>query len=891
MLHVSGVGAAAPLQEISSLLGRRLTIRVGEIDAFKEFPEATIATLIARQVAARPESPAIVMSNGKFLTYGRLGEQIAAFGARLRANAIGRSARVAILLPHGPELAVAIVGAACHAVAVPINPNLTTTELDSLFAALRIDAIVTSKRAEGAASDVAVTHGIRLIDMAADEPRTLIGSTGATNTFAPHAGGSIWEGVAQPDALALILCTSGTTARPKLVPVTHRNLVTAAARRRFWFDLTPADRALCAMPLYYSQGLKGELFPSLLIGGSVACPDRGSDADIVDWLDELQPTWYAGAGQTFHMTVLERALTRQGALRHCLRFIRSGGAPLSAALRKRLEEVFGVPVLETYSLSEAGTVAANSIKPEDRKSGTVGRPWPNEVAIRNEDGRLLGPGEAGEIAVRGPGLMPGYLDDDEANRAAFVDGWFRTGDLGSIDTEGFLTVLGRLKEYINRGGEKISPYEIEAALLLHPSVREAVAFSVPHPRLGENVAAAVVLMPGANTTSKEIRKFLSQHLAPFKIPPRVLVQTALPRGVTGKVLRLQLSEAATDRIRNIVPAWSPLQVQILEVWQRLLGRSDIGIDDDFFEAGGDSLLSIQMICEVEAIARQQMPASALRDVYTIRELDAAVMRGVPATEELVTCAKKGHGTPFLFCHGDYQSRGLYALDLADRLTCEQPVFLLRPHINPDPKLTIEDMARAYIPDILAVQPTGALQLGGSCNGGYIAWEIAHQLNALGRQVEFVVLFETASLNARPTLRAIAMLTRFVVYVAPKKISEKFERDAMSAVWSRLWRRYPVTPYSQATRKYVPAKLKTRLIWVLSEESRAKAEYSATPWAKLASQVHCEYIPGTHVTIPIVEIAHLLDGFLKQSHAVQAKNLLEGETTSRRSFFIRSKMKD
>jgi acyl-CoA synthetase (AMP-forming)/AMP-acid ligase II/thioesterase domain-containing protein len=863
--------------------------RAGEIDALQEFPEATIATLIAQHVAAQPESPAIVMSKGSGLTYGALGEQIKILGAGLCANGIGRCARVAIMLPDGPELAVGIVGAACHAVAVPINPKLIANELDSLFARLRIDAIVTSTRIESAAADVAARRGIPLLDFARGVPRTLKVPTESAVTSAPYPSELIPEGVALPDALALILCTSATTGRPKLVPVTHRNLVTAAARRRFWFNLTPADRALCTMPLHYSQGLKGELFPSLLIGGSVACPDRDSDADIVDWLAELQPTWYAGAGQTFHMTVLERALTRQGALRHCLRFIRSGGAPLSAALRKRLEEVFGVPVLETYSLSETGTVAANSIKPEDRKSGTVGRPWPNEVAIRAEDGQLLPPGESGEIVVRGPGLMPGYIDDDEANRAAFVDGWFRTGDVGLIDTQGFLTISGRLKEYINRGGEKISPYEIEGALLLHPSVREAVAFSVPHPRLGENVAAAVVLMPGVNTTSKEIRTFLSQHLAPFKIPRRVLVQTALPKGVTGKLLRLKLSEAAADRIQNVVPAWSPLQVLILEIWQRLLGRSDIGIDDDFFEAGGDSLLSIQMICEVEAIARQQIPTSALRDVYTVRELDAAVMRGVPTTEELVTCAKNGHGTPFFFCHGDFQSRGLYALNMADRLTCKQPVFLLHPHINPDPKLTIEDMARAYIPDILAVQPTGALQLGGACNGGYIAWEIARQLNALGRQVEFVVLFETASLNARPTLRAIAKLTRFVVSVAPKKISEKFERDAMSAVWSRLWHRYPVTPYSHATRKYVPAKLETRLIWVLSEESRAKAEYSATPWAKLASQVHCEYIAGTHM-IHIVEIALLLDGLLKQSHAVQEKDPLGGETASRRSFFLRSMIK-
>ena len=227
-------------------------------------------------------------------------------------------------------------------------------------------------------------------------------------------------------------------------------------------------------------------------------PERKADDDIIDWLVDLQPTWYHG-GQSFFIDVLERLQKRQGMpLRHRLRFIRSGGAPLSATVRQQIEEVLSVPVLEAYGLSEGGIVATNSIATEHRKSGTVGRPWPNEVAIRAEDGRLLPPGAAGEIIVRGPGLMPGYLDDDEANRAAFVDGWFRTGDLGSIDAEGFLTVLGRLKEFINRGGVKISPTRSNRRCCFTHLFVSQPRFGFRHPRLGENVAAAAVLVPGAS---------------------------------------------------------------------------------------------------------------------------------------------------------------------------------------------------------------------------------------------------------------------------------------------------------------------------------------------------------------------------------------------------------
>ena len=649
-----------------------MNFQEAEFHGPKNLHDETLASIIAQHAAIQPERPAIVLSKDEVLTYGALGAQIAALGTAMRANGIGPSAKIAIILPDSLELAVSIVATACHAVAVPLNPKATATEVDHLFARLHIDAILTSNKID-TARGVAARLNTPLFDVIRDEASKLkmvAASAVLDSDVTPVRDAS-------PDDTVVILQTSATTGRPKLVPVTHRNLVINADRRRRWLNLTPNDRALCALPFYYAQGLKAGLFTPLLVGASVVCPDCQADGDIVDRLRDLRPTWYDAAGQVFHMTALECARRRQGALlRHCLRFILSAG--LSAALRRELEEVFGVPVLETYGLSEAGTVAANSDVLEFRKSGTMGKPWPDDVAIRAEDGNLLLPSTAGEIVVRGPVVMPGYLDDEEANRAAFFDGWFRTGDLGLIDAEGFLTVLGRLKEFINRGAEKISPQEIEEALLLHPCVREAAAFSVPHPRLGENAAAAVVLVPGATTTSTEIKAFLADHLAPFKIPQNVFVKSELPKGATGKTLRRQLSEEAAHRVREVAPATTPLQLQILEVWHKLLGRDDLGIDDDFLEAGGDSLLATQMLCEVETITRQQIPPSELRAVYTVRELAAAALRSSPATTELVTCAKPGRGTPFIFSHGDFTSRGLYALKLADMVKHDNPVFLVHP---------------------------------------------------------------------------------------------------------------------------------------------------------------------------------------------------------------------
>ena len=844
--------------------GLEMNIQAAQFHEFQVPEHGTISSIIARHAAARPKSPAILTSKNAALTYGDLWIQISAFGAALRANGIGPSARVALLLPDGYELAAALIATACNAIAVPINPKLTPIEVENLFARVHIDAIVMSNKIDTAAHGLAAKYDICQFEVTGSGLGTFKISVRSACSTAAFENSIGCEGEPQPDDLAMILQTSATTGRSKLVPITHHSIVVNAERRRRSYSLTPDDRSFCVAPLYYARAIKEDLCQALLVGGSVACPDRATDGDFIDGIVSLEPTWILG-GPTFHLTVLEQARLRDIPIRHRLRFIRVGSAPLSAAIRQELEEIFGVPVLANYACTECGVIAASAIAPEDRKVGTVGRPWPNEVAIRDEKGILLPPGQVGEIVVRGPTVTPGYLDDAETNHAAFVDGWFRTGDLGVIDAEGFLSILGRIKEFINRGGEKISPYEIENALLRHPAILEAAAFSVAHPRLGENLVAAVVLKPGANVTSAQIKIFLSQHLAPFKIPQQVLVKMEFPKGATGKTLRRELAEEAKNTARDAAPPLAPLHSQILEIWKALLGRSDIGIDDDFFEAGGDSLLATQMICEIEQATHQRIPPSALRNVFTIRDLAMTVLRGSPATMELVTCARQGHETSLFFCHGDYTSRGFYALRLADTLKRGQAVFLLHPYPQPDPDLPMEEIARAYVPHILQAHPNGPLYLAGHCNGGVLAWEIAHQLECLGREVKSIALLDTPSLNARPIFRGIARLKNLAVATAPEKLSKKFARHSMRTVWGR--ERHANGPFSRAISNYIPPPTAARVLCIISEECSRKKTYSWMPWTRIAGDVCCKYVPGSHfssITQHIDVVAQLLDDCISRA---------------------------
>ena len=347
------------------------------------------------------------------------------------------------------------------------------------------------------------------------------------------------------DAIALILHTSGTTSRPKMVPLSQANLAASAANIVATLGLAPSDRCLNVMPLFHIHGLVAPVLATLAAGASVSCSPGFDALRFFSWLSEVKPSWYS-AVPTMHQAILARARRNEEAVQaNELRFIRSSSASLPPQVMQQLEATFGVPVIEAYAMTEAAhQMCSNPLPPAARKPGCVGPAAGPEVAIKDAAGNTLGAGAEGEIVIRGANVTEGYINNPEANAGAFHDGgWFRTGDQGVMDEDGYVKVTGRLKEIINRGGEKIAPLEIDEVLLDHEAVQQVCAFAAPHPKLGEDVAAAVVLAEGGEASERELRDFAAERLADFKVPRRILFVDEIPKGPTGKIQRIGLAKA------------------------------------------------------------------------------------------------------------------------------------------------------------------------------------------------------------------------------------------------------------------------------------------------------------------------------------------------------------
>ena len=597
----------------------------------------TIGEAIRAYAELDPEHPAIVGSRFAPLSYRQLRDQIDDVRARLRQAGFDRDARIAVAIANSADASLAIIVIACSAVAVPLDPKLTISEVESGLHILRPDAVLVLRHTSSSARTAAERHAFRIIEASPAQDGTF-----GLQLALPKIGPALLLDDPDPEAPAFILHTSGTTADPNLVPFSHRNLLAVTKRLQGWFALTRQDRCLNVSPVYYSHALTTTVLPPLLTGGSVAFPADATNIDLSEWLGALKPTWYS-AGPTMHLSVLDKAQERPDpGTMHSLRFVSSAGAALSSDAHERLQAVLGVPVLQHYGSSETAQISTNLPPPGASKPGTCGIPPRDTVIIVGEDGRRLPSGELGEILVSGPTVMAGYLNAPELNRSAFVDGWFRTGDIGSLDEEGFLSLHGRQKELINRGSEKINPLEIDQALLRHPEVAQAAAYAVAHPRLGDDVAAAVVLHPDSRVTPIELREFLSSHLATYKIPRRIVIVDQLPKGITGKVQRKRLRETAQETSAQPAPVETRLHTALLQLWKKILKTENISIDDDFFEKGGDSLLAMEVNMELRKLTGRLLSASLLFDAPTVRELaqrlagQTGIMDLFPTPESVLT---------------------------------------------------------------------------------------------------------------------------------------------------------------------------------------------------------------------------------------------------------------
>jgi oxalate---CoA ligase len=453
---------------------------------------------------------------------------------------IGRGDRVAIVLPNGPEMATAFVAIAACCASCPLNPAYRADEFEFYLSDLRARALVVERGSSSAALQVAQKLGVRLIEL-------VPGSAGSGSfSLRPTEGGGAVNGSAgvnaQPDDVALILHTSGTTSRPKIVPLTQANLCASAHNIVETLKLTPADRALNIMPLFHIHGLIAGTLAPLAAGSTIFCTPGFNALKFFQWMAECRPTWYT-AVPTMHQTILARAAQNKDIIAaHPLRFLRSSSSSIPPQVIAELEAVFNAPLIESYGMTEAShQMASNPLPPARRKPGSVGVAAGPQIALMDDGGNLLPRGATGEIVIRGASVTRGYENNPKANAEAFTHGWFRTGDQGTMDAEGYLSITGRLKEIINRGGEKISPREVDEVLMDHPAVAQVVTFAIPHDKLGEDVGAVVVLKEGQAASERELREFVQMKLADYKVPRKIVFMDEIPKGATGKLQRIGLA--------------------------------------------------------------------------------------------------------------------------------------------------------------------------------------------------------------------------------------------------------------------------------------------------------------------------------------------------------------
>jgi oxalate---CoA ligase len=475
----------------------------------------------------------VVPESGTSLSYSALQRSLDRAAGRLAALGVGEGDRVALVLGNGPALIAAFLAiGALGAAAAPLNPALGAAELTSELQDLRASrllhdgtahAVTAAAAAAVPASVISFEDGLLEIDGRADG--------------GGRAGGQV-DAASDPDALGLLLHTSGTTSKPKTVPIRQRNLVASTAAVEATYGLNADDVTMCVMPLFHVHGLVASVLATLSGGGTVVV-SRLRPSTFWDDAARHGATWYT-AVPTIHSRLLAGFLERSVRGGHRLRFARSCSAPLPGVLWQRYEEAVGVPLVEAYGMTEAAhQMASNPLPPGERRPGTVGRATGVSLAVLDEDWRPVPPGEQGEVSVRGPSVVDRYLDNPEATAAAFRDGWFRTGDIGTLSADGYLTLMGRVKELINRAGEKISPYEVEDVLLSHPAVADAAVYPVPDETYGEQVGAVVVL--GRDATLAELAAHCAERLAAFKRPVRVTILPEIPKGPTGKVQRRNLA--------------------------------------------------------------------------------------------------------------------------------------------------------------------------------------------------------------------------------------------------------------------------------------------------------------------------------------------------------------
>jgi acyl-CoA synthetase (AMP-forming)/AMP-acid ligase II/thioesterase domain-containing protein/acyl carrier protein len=770
--------------------------------------------LIANRAADNPTAFALLAPGRRSpMTYEQLYTEIQGHARVLRAIGVGKEDRVALLLPNGPEAALGFLATSTISACAPLNPICGTNEIDAVLSNLKPKVLIASPNLDPERRAVAEKHGVLVVTATPDLKREA-----GTFTLSVSAPVSDTDDILpQPHDLALLLHTSGTTSQPKLVGLTHDQLRRSAENIVKSLQLGPDDRCLNVMPLFHIHGIVAAILSTLCAGASVVCSPGFQGRQFFQWLPEFQPSWFT-AVPTMHAAIVANAAQRGfDGEHHSLRFIRSCSAPLPRGLLREVERWFGVPVVEAYGMTEAAhQIASNPLPPGVRKPGSVGVSTGTEIAIFDELGQPVGSDCEGEIVIRGRNVISHYLGNSCANRECFKHGWFYTGDRGLIDRDGYLFLKGRGSEFINRGGTKISPHEIEEALLDHPNIAEAVAFAIPESRLGEAVAAAVVLRNPMAASEAEIREFASRKLSYFKVPQQLVFLDKIPKGPTGKLQRVRLA----SELGLTAPPKAPLQgapmhearTQLEDVLAtiiaQIIGIEKVDLNDNFFEVGGDSLAALELIAGIEQVTGKRLTIAALFPAPTVKRLAALIEQYDPGTQPYVVPVQGSGSKPPFFC----VDAGPRYIRLAQLLNADRPFLGL---IYPDVIATsVEAIAEFCVKSIRAVQREGPYFVSGWCGAGLIAYEIAQQLREQDQEVALLVLFDSVNparleelstlgivlVQADELFRKIWFHLRWMIQLEPARVPDYFIQR-LKRIWHTLTRR--TGPARAATNFFRP----------------------------------------------------------------------------------------
>ena len=484
----------------------------------------------------------IITENQPVFTFSDLKNQIDWTKNFLHNHNLQKKDTIAIVLDNGPEMATSFLSVACFCRSAPLNPSFTASEFDYYLEDLKPKALIVMEDSNSPVISVAKKRQINIFKLSVNkkDPSGKFILKSEKNYKSKNLNAS---SLIVSEDIALILHTSGTTSKPKMVPLTHLNLCTSAKNIVQTLKLNRSDRCINIMPLFHIHGIVGLLLSSLFSGGSIF-PSPGFDAlKFFSWIKKFSPSWYS-AVPTMHQVILMRANRNSEIIAKAnLRFIRSSSASLPSKTMEDIENIFHCPVIESYGMTEAShQMTSNHLPPGKRKPSKVGFAAGPEVAIIGENKKILKNGKIGEVIIRGDNVSKEYINNPQANKDSFIDGWFRTGDQGFYDDQGFLQLTGRIKEIINKGGEKISPLEIDEVVMGHKNIFQCITFSIAHDKLGEEVALAVVLKSDHQLSEQELKEFLSNKLASFKIPQKIIFLNEIPKGKTGKLQRIGLAK-------------------------------------------------------------------------------------------------------------------------------------------------------------------------------------------------------------------------------------------------------------------------------------------------------------------------------------------------------------